>query len=66
MIKEEAMTDVKPNYDLQRQARHVLSDSNGVPTLGAIVLTAQARLGAEVIVRGSDGVTSVINELDVI
>lgn len=55
----------KPNYDLPRQAREAFSDSNGVATPGGIVLAAHARLGAQVIVRRSDGVASMINELDV-
>ncbi len=68
----------KPIYDLQHQVQEALSeinrlrgaqidvlDSNGIVTLRGIVPTVDARERAEAIVRGMDGVTSVINELDV-
>ena len=69
----------KPIYDLQHQVQEALSeinrlrgaqidvlDSNGIVTLRGIVPTVDARERAEAIVRGMDGVTSVINELDVV
>ena len=68
----------KPIYDLQHQVQEALSeinrlrgaqidvlDSNGIVTLRGIVPTVDARERAEAIVRGMDGVTSVIDELDV-
>ncbi|HEX5943064.1 MAG TPA: BON domain-containing protein [Anaerolineales bacterium] len=68
----------KPIYDLQHQVQEALAeinrlrgaqidvlDSNGIVTLRGIVPTVDAREQAEAIVRGMDGVTSVINELDV-
>ena len=69
----------KPIYDLQHQVQEALAeinelpgaridalDNNGVVTLTGIVPTVKARDRAESIVRGMDGVTSVINELDVV
>jgi osmotically-inducible protein OsmY len=69
----------KPIYDLQHQVQEALAeinemrgaridvlDSNGIVTLTGFVPTVEARERAEAIVRGTDGVTSVINELDVI
>lgn len=69
----------KPIYDLQHQVQEALTeinemrgaridvvDSNGIVTLTGMVPTVDARERAEAIVRGMDGVTSVINELDVI
>lgn len=69
----------KPIYDLQHQIQEALAeindmrgaridilDSNGVVTLTGIVPTVDARERAEAIVRGMDGVTSVINELNVV
>ncbi len=41
-------------------------DSNGVVTLRGVVPSREVRDKAEVIVRKVDGVTNVINELDVI
>jgi len=41
-------------------------DSNGVITLRGTVPSVEARERAETIVRGVPGVTSVINELDVV
>ena len=41
-------------------------DSNGIVTLRGIVHSREARDRAEALVRTLDGVTSVINELDVI
>ena len=68
----------KPIYDLQHQVQEALAeinelrgaqidvlDSNGIVTLRGTVPTVDARERAEAIVRGMDGVTSVINELDV-
>lgn len=69
----------KPIYDLQHQIQEALAeinemrdaqidvlDSNGVVTLRGIVPTIAAREKAEEIVRGMDGVVSVVNELDVV
>jgi len=69
----------KPIYDLQHQVQDALAeinklrdaqidvlDTNGIITLRGIVPTVQARERAEEIVRGMDGVVSVINELDVV
>ena len=69
----------KPIYDLQHQIQEALAeindmrgaridilDSNGIVTLTGIVPTVDARERAEAIVRGMDGVTNVINELNVV
>lgn len=69
----------KPIYDLQHQVQDALAeinklrdaqidvlDTNGIITLRGMVPTVQARERAEEIVRGMDGVVSVINELDVV
>ena len=69
----------KPIYDLQHQVQEALADindlrgaqidvldSNGIVTLTGIVPTVEARERAEAILRGMDGVTTVINELDVV
>jgi len=69
----------KPIYDLRHQVQEALAeindlrdaqidvlDSNGIVTLRGTVPTVNARERAEAIVRGMDGVTSVINELDVV
>lgn len=69
----------KPIYDFQHQIQEALSeinemrgaridvlDSNGVVTLTGIVPTVEARERAEAIVRAMNGVTSVINELNVV
>jgi osmotically-inducible protein OsmY len=69
----------KPIYDLQHEVQEALAeinelrgaridvlDTNGIITLTGIVPTADARERAEAIVRGMSGVTSVINELDVV
>jgi osmotically-inducible protein OsmY len=69
----------KPIYDLQHQVQEALAeinemrgaridvlDTNGIVTLTGIVPSVEARERAEAIVRGMDGVTSVINELDVV
>jgi osmotically-inducible protein OsmY len=68
----------KPIYDLQHHIQDALAEinemrgaridalnTNGIVTLTGIVPTADARERAESIVRGLDGVTSVINELNV-
>ena len=49
-----------------RGARIDVLDSNGIVTLTGVVPTVDARERAEAIVRGLDGVTSVINELNVV
>lgn len=59
---QEALAEVN---DLQGASIEVL-DSNGVINLRGTVPTAAARDRAEAIVRGMDGVTTVINELDVV
>ena len=69
----------KPVYDLQHQLQAALAeinemrgaridvlDSNGIVTLTGMVPTVDAREQAEAIVRGMDGVISVINELNVV
>jgi osmotically-inducible protein OsmY len=69
----------KPVYDLQHQVQEALAeinemreaqidvlDSNGVITLRGMVPTVAARERAEEIVRGMDGVVTVVNELDVV
>jgi osmotically-inducible protein OsmY len=69
----------KPIYDLQHQIQEALAEindmrgaridimnSNGIVTLTGIVPSVDARERAEAIVRGMDGVTSVINELNVV
>ena len=69
----------KPIYDLQHQIQEALAeindmrgaridvlDNNGIVTLTGIVPTASARERAEAVVRGMDGVISVINELNVV
>jgi hyperosmotically inducible periplasmic protein len=69
----------KPIYDLQQQVQEALMkdldmshygievlDNNGIITLRGTVPTVAAREKAETIVRDMEGVTSVINELDVI
>ena len=69
----------KPIYDLQHQVQEALAeinemrgaqidvlDTNGIVTLRGAVPTVDARERAEAIVRGMDGVVSVINELDVV
>ena len=69
----------KPIYDLQHQVQEALAeinalrgaqidvlDNNGIVTLRGTIPTVDARERAEAIVRGTDGVVSVINELDVI
>jgi osmotically-inducible protein OsmY len=69
----------KPIYDLQHEVQEALGeinemrgaridvlDSNGIITLTGIVPTVEARERAEDIVRGLSGVTSVINELNVV
>jgi osmotically-inducible protein OsmY len=69
----------QPIYDLQHRIQEALAeindlrgsrvevvDSNGIITLTGTVPTVKARERAEAIVRGMEGVTSVINELNVI
>jgi len=69
----------KPMYDFQHQVQEALAeinemrgaridvlDSNGIVTLTGIVPTVEARERAEAIVRGMNGVTNVINELNVV
>lgn len=69
----------QPIFDLQHQVQDALAEindlrgaridvmnSNGVITLSGTVPTIEARERAEAIVRNMEGVTSVINELDVV
>lgn len=69
----------QPIFDLQHRVQDALSDindlrgssievtdSNGILTLSGTVPTVEARERAEAIVRNMEGVTSVINELDVV
>jgi osmotically-inducible protein OsmY len=78
-IEKGSISMNKPIYDLQHQIQEALAeinemrgaridvlDSNGIVTLTGIVPTVDARERAEAIVRGMDGVTSVINELNVV
>jgi len=51
---------------LTEDANIEVLDSNGVVTLRGIVHSHEARDRAEAVVRTLDGVTSVINEVDVI
>jgi osmotically-inducible protein OsmY len=59
---QEALAEINE----MRGARIDVLDSNGIVTLTGIVPTVEAREKAEAIVRGMDGVVSVINELDVV
>ena len=69
----------KPIFDLQHQVQAALMeerdmqgygievlDSNGIVTLRGAVPTRDARERAEALVRSMEGVTNVINELDVV
>jgi osmotically-inducible protein OsmY len=69
----------KPIYDLTHEVQEALAeindmrdaqidvlDNNGIITLTGIVPTVEARERAEAIVRGLSGVTTVINELNVV
>ena len=70
----------KPIYDLQHQVQAALMDdrdmedykgievldNNGIVTLRGTVPTRDAREKAEALVRQMEGVTNVINELDVV
>lgn len=69
----------EPTYNLQHQIQLALMndddmqdygievlDSNGIITLRGTVPSREAREKAEALVRDMDGVTSVINELDVV
>jgi osmotically-inducible protein OsmY len=69
----------QPIYDLQHQVQDALAEindlrgtridilnSNGIITLTGIVPDVETRERVESIVRGMDGVTSVINELNVV
>jgi osmotically-inducible protein OsmY len=69
----------KPIYTLQRQVQDALAeindlrdaqidvlDNNGIIALRGVVPSVKARERAEEIVRGMEGVVSVINELDVV
>jgi osmotically-inducible protein OsmY len=53
------------DHDMQNYGIEVL-DSNGVVTLRGTVPSREARERAEALVRDMEGVTSVINELDVV
>ena len=69
----------KPIYTLQQEVQDALAeinemrgaridvlDNNGIVTLTGVVPTVNARERAEAIVRGMDGVISVISELNVV
>lgn len=69
----------QPINDLQHQIQEALAEvnelrgaridvmnSNGIVTLMGVVPSVDAREKAEAIVRGVNGVTTVINELDVV
>jgi len=59
---QEALAEINE----MRGARVDVLDKNGIVTLTGVVPTADARERAEAIVRGMDGVMSVINELNVV
>jgi osmotically-inducible protein OsmY len=52
--------------DMLRESGIEILDSNGVITLRGAVPSTEARERAEAIARQLDGVTSVINEIDVV
>ena len=64
-LAHQVETTIMEDDDLQDYEIDVL-DSNGVITLRGIVPTRAAREKAEAIAREVEGVTSVINELDVV
>lgn len=64
-LQHQVQTALMNDSDLQDHDIDVL-DSNGVITLRGSVPTVEARERAESLVRGMAGVTSVINELDVV
>lgn len=64
-LQHQVQTALMQDSHMQDYGIEVL-DSNGIITLRGSVPTRDARERAEEIVRTVDGVTSVINELDVI
>lgn len=64
-LQHQVQTALMNDSDLQDHDIEVL-DSNGVITLRGTVPTREARERAEALVREMAGVTSVINELDVV
>lgn len=64
-LQHHIQTAFMDDRDMKEYGIEVL-DSNGIITLRGTVPTQAARDRAEEIVRGLDGVTSVINELDVV
>ena len=62
---QDALLQDESLHDLHDHGIEVL-DNNGVITLRGVVHTFEARERAERVVREVEGVTSVINELDVV
>ena len=64
-LQHQVQTALMDDPDLREYGIEVM-DSNGVITLTGTVPTTEARDRAEAVVRNLAGVTSVINELDVV
>lgn len=64
-LQQQVQAALMEDHDMRDYGIEVL-DSNGVITLRGMVPTRAARDSAEAIVRNVAGVTSVINELDVV
>ena len=64
-LHHQVQTALMDDPDLREYGIEVM-DSNGVITLTGTVPTTEARDRAEAVVRNLAGVTSVINELDVV
>jgi hyperosmotically inducible protein len=64
-LQHQVQTALMDDADLREYGIEVL-DSNGVITLAGTVPTTEARDRAERVVRNLAGVTSVINEIDVV
>jgi len=64
-LKQEVQ-DALAEINEMRGARIDVLDNNGIVTLTGVVPTVNARERAEAIVRGMDGVISVISELNVV
>ena len=64
-LQHQVQTALMDDPDLGEYGIEVM-DSNGVITLSGTVPTTEARDRAEALVRNLAGVTSVINELDVV
>jgi osmotically-inducible protein OsmY len=64
-LQHQVQAVLMDDHDLEDYGIEVL-DSNGVVTLSGTVPTVEARERAEALVRNVAGVTSVINEIDVV